>query len=120
VSNSAQQSNVTTCNENTGETKNIAFRSLVIHFLSIFFSAKIQWRIQGGNLGQLPRPKPLWRPVEWRPFDINAPTILVPIQVETEIKKYSKPVVLTPRGANTKQYIYFHIHLQPVGLETKE
>jgi len=26
----------------------------------------------GGSLGQLP-PKRLWRPVEWRPFAINAP-----------------------------------------------
>jgi len=27
---------------------------------------------EGGNLGQLP-PNLLWRPLEWRPFAINAP-----------------------------------------------
>ena len=38
--------------------------------------------------------KRLWRIVEWRPFDIDAP-FLVPIEVETEFKySKSKPVLL--------------------------
>jgi len=32
-----------------------------------------QWRIQGGAVwGNCP-PKPLWRPLDWRPFATNAP-----------------------------------------------
>jgi len=42
--------------------------------------------------GNCPR-KRLWRPVEFRPFDINAP-FLEPIDVETKIKRHYKPQVL--------------------------
>jgi len=41
--------------------------------------------LEGGSLGQLSPHKPLWRPLEWRPFFINA-SFLVPMEVETEIK----------------------------------
>jgi len=34
-------------------------------------------------------PKRLWLIAVWHPFDINAP-LLAPVEVETEIKKYSK------------------------------
>jgi len=48
----------------------------------------------GGSLGQLLPPKPLWRPLEWRPFAINAPPFggnrkspfLVPVEIETDFK----------------------------------
>jgi len=40
--------------------------------VKIYLITDAQWRIQGGgSLEQLP-PKPLWRPLEWRPFAINA------------------------------------------------
>jgi len=42
----------------------------------------------GGSLGQLP-PKHLWRPLQWRPFSINAPLFGVH-QSRNRDKKYFK------------------------------
>jgi len=55
---------------------------------SKFYYDVEQWRSQRGQFGAT-TPKGLGRPVGGRPFAINFP-LLVPIEVETEIKRYSK------------------------------
>jgi len=59
------------------------------HFEVIMECPRHQWRIQVASFGQLPSPNICAVPFKWRPSVINAPP-LMPTQVETEIKQYSK------------------------------